>query len=63
MTLPLLTQDRAGFHGPRYAGALASIHDDVEFDGGFWVFGVEFMVVGDPPPFPWAGQGRKECGT
>ena len=54
MTLPLLVQDRAGFQGPRYAGALASIIPDVDF-GEYWTFGSEFYA-GDPPPFPWAGQ-------
>jgi len=55
MTLPLLTQSREGFHGPRYVGALASIHADNEF-GPWWCHGMEFETVGHRPPFPWAGQ-------
>ena len=54
MTLPLLVQDRADFHGIRYAGALASIHPDVEFRD-HWEYEMEFQAT-TPPPFPWAGQ-------
>jgi hypothetical protein len=58
MTLPLLAQDRELMRGPRYAGALASIHPDVEFPE-YWEMNMEFSP-NTRPPFRWAGHEEGE---